>query len=96
MVIQGNPDRQTISVGFPQRQQVRPQAPHRRHRVGQDQSVQAARQNIAQHRDHVGVHERLPPGEADQARGQGIPGNLVQIVPHLRQGQIGQTVVARR
>jgi len=96
MVIDRDANGQPVAVAVPKVKHPVAQLAKRLHRVGQHQGVQPARQHGFQHRDDIGVHERLPAGEADQLRREAVAGDLVEVSLDIGKGQVGQPVVARR
>ena len=90
MMVEADPHRQPLAG---KRQQRRLEAPHRPHRVGQDQRLEAPLQRRGDHCGSVAVHERLAAGEADLAGAERR--RLVQIGQDLRQSRIDERVVGR-
>ena len=68
-------------------------AQHGLHGVGQHQHGVTAIQRIAEHGDHVGIHERLAAGEADLAHRQAIACDLIEKGSRLGAGKISEPVV---
>ena len=93
VMIEADPHCQPVSMLQHERLQCLLEPPHRPHRVGQDQHIEAALQRRAHHRHHVPVHEGLAAGEADLARAERL--RLVEIGFGFGEAQIDERVVGR-
>ena len=78
-----------------QRDQRRLVPPHRLHRIGQDQRLEAAPERIVQHGEHVRIHERLAPGEADLVCAHPVDFDLVEEAGDVLRRDIDQRIVGR-
>ena len=79
VVVERDAQRQPFPETPLQFEQLRLQALHRPHRVGQHQHAEAAREACLEHGEHVRVHERLAAGEADLLGRQAVARDLVEI-----------------
>ena len=94
MMVEADPHDDPIAMLGADRGELSLEPPHRPHRVGEDEQIEAAVERRAHHRDHVGIHERLAAGESDHPRAQS--GRLGEIGFGLGEGQIDEPVVGRR
>ena len=92
-MVEADTERQALAR---QRSHLCLEAPHRPHRVGQHQHLEAPRLRQRDHRREITVHEGFAAGKADLAHRQAITGNLVEILGQVSERQIGQRIVGRR